>query len=1099
MKQIYLRCLTVLLFSLITVTAYAQKKVTGTVTGNSGQPIPGVGVLEKGTKNGAVSDGDGKFTVTVKNGAVLVFSSIGFITKEITVGESSTIQVSLVEDEKELNEVVVTALGVKRDKRSLGYATSSIKQKDLTIAGTPLNPFLAIYGKAAGVGVNIGSGGPMAGININIRGNSSLNGSQNVRPLFVIDGVPIRDNNTSMVDKTYDPLHSFDYGSGINDLNAEDIEGIEVLKGAKAAVLYGAEGAGGVILVTTKSGGSKTQGFGISASFQHGFEVPKSYIDFQDQYGTGINTNDIQYVNDPITNLPTSKRKLINSRWSFGPKFDGSPIMNYDSTMTTYNAHPDNFIDFFPAGRSNNTTIAMTGGSEKGGMRFSYSNRDYRDILPNSTQKNNTFSFNGNMKVSKFASFDVIANLFNIVSTNRRPNIGGLVAFGLNRDYDYGFVKNFYKADNGFHRELDGYSLPPSFNNLKSILAQQLDDVNRDSKTHLITSIKNTLNFTENISLVSQYGFDYTITDYTQQNRVTRINPVTGGKFAVGKERIQANNFQSMLNFDKSFLNNDLRLFAFVGGAYKKNLDDRVNIGTYGNSVYPDFYSFNNEISWPGRDDRGKVRSYSRGSDETYSAFGSATLSWKEKYFLEIQGRNDWNSTLPPVNNSYFYPGASFTWHYQDLVKIPQMNLGTLRLAWANTGFGTSRYFAFQSYDAYTISNTNAYGVGGPGALFSGVFKPAQKSEVEIGLHNNFFNKNRLEIDFSYYTNNTNNEIIPVPLSEASAYSSIRINSGSIKRHGFELLLKGTPILSSGFRWDLTLTGARQYSKIAKLYNGITSLSLAGLNGRVSVVAEEGKPFGDIKMFDYARTADGSKIVNDNGLYQVGDDYKTVGNVTPKLYGGLNSDFSYKGFNLHIGLDYKYGGSLLSISNFYLQGNGVVKSTLKYRDEENGGLAYYRDKNDGNKKVLWEHNKPAPANAADGIVYHNGLILDGVKPVTDGNGKVTYVKNNQIIAAVDYYSTFINDAGGTYTPDRLFKNNYIKVREIAMEYTLPQKFTSQFKLQRLTLTASARNLFYLYKTIPNVDAESALGSGEYQEYSFYPSIRSYNLGVKVNF
>ncbi len=273
---------------------------------------------------------------------------------------------------------------------------------------------------------------------------------------------------------------------------------------------------------------------------------------------------------------------------------------------------------------------------------------------------------------------------------------------------------------------------------------------------------------------------------------------------------------------------------------------------------------------------------------------------------------------------------------------------------------------------------------------------------------------------------------------------------------------------------------------------------VAALNGNVNVVATEGHPFGDIKMLDYARSPDGNKIINDNGQYQIGTEQKVAGNVTPKLFGGLNSDFSYKGFNFHIGLDYKFGGSILSISNFYLQGNGVVKSSLQYRDEANGGMAYYKDKTT-NLNMPWDHNKPAPSNSSDGIVYHDGLILNGEKAVTDGSGKITYVKNNQIIAAVDYYSTYINDAGGTYTPDRLFKNNYIKVREISAEYTLPQKFSKRLKLQKLTLTASARNLFYIYKTVPNVDAEAALGAGEYQEYSFYPSVRSYNLGVRVSF
>jgi len=428
-----------------------------------------------------------------------------------------------------------------------------------------------------------------------------------------------------------------------------------------------------------------------------------------------------------------------------------------------------------------------------------------------------------------------------------------------------------------------------------------------------------------------------------------------------------------------------------------------------------------------------------------------------------------------------------------------------LRFAWADVGGGPStalndRYFADNSYTVSQIPySPSIVSVVPPEPLFLEAIKPFRKREFEAGLNTRWLEQSKLEVDFSFYTNNIYNEIISLPTSSATGNPYANINSGNTKHWGYELFVKAAPLVTDKLRWELTFTAARELSKIVTLYPGIHEkvYNRDDLQRGFRVESIEGQPAGQIQLFDYKRDPSGNRIVSSTGGYETGDDFKTFGNVNPKAYGGLYSDFFLKGFNFHIGIDYKYGGTIFSYSNNYLVGNGVIKSTLANRDEAHGGLAYYIDKTTG-ANVPWQHNSPAPPNAVNGLVHHDGMILDGVKEVTSGSS-VKYEKNDIIIPAISYYQSYINDAGGTWPPDRLFKNDYIKLREISVDYTIPKKISNMLKLQKLSVNVAVRNLGYLYKTLPNVDAESALSAQGYLENSFYPSLRSYSFGINVSF
>jgi iron complex outermembrane receptor protein len=776
--------------------------------------------------------------------------------------------------------------------------------------------------------------------------------------------------------------------------------------------------------------------------------------------------------------------------------------MRYDSVMVPYQAHPDNFMNFFQNGATNRTNVAISGGGDFGSARASYSRIDFSDLIANSTQKTNNFSFNGTFNISPFASFELISNLFSIKTQNRRPNLEQLVAWGLNRDYDYNFLKDFYLDQTGYLRDIDNYAMPPSALRIIPILWQQNNNRNIDDKLHTINTLKTTLRFTKEISLLAQASLDYTNTDFTAQNQIIRLLPqVIGGKFQWRKQNTTVQNYQAILNYEKS-VTDDWHLFAFVGGSYQQMRFNEVFAGSGDNGLrFPDWYSLGNDRL--GAQDLGKVRGIVRASELLYGAFASATASWKNKLYLEVQGRNDWNSTLSPGNNSYFYPGASVTYHFSNDITIPKLTNGKFRFAWADVGGGPntvseSRYFANNNFSVGSIyEGAIIRSVSPPEDLFLGDIKPYRKREFEFGLNTRWFNGNRLEVDVSYYTNNIYNQIVNLNIAPPTGYARAKINSGNVANQGIELMIKAAPLVGKNYRWDVTFTAAKQRSKVKELYPGINEQLINGMNG-VSVVATVGEPVGDIKMFDYTRDPNGNRIVNGNGLYSLSNTgYQRFGNINPNAFGGLYSDFFLKGFNFHIGFDYKFGGKVFSYSNNYLVGNGVIKATLPGRDEVNGGVAYYIEQGT-NKKIPWQHNQPAPATAVGGLVYHDGMILEGVKAVTSG-GTTKYEKNDILVAAPTYYQTYINDAGGAWPPDRLSKNDYVKLREISVDYTIPSRISKMLKLQKLSVTAAARNIGYVYKSIPNIDAEATLGAQGYIENSFYPSLRTFTLGVNVSF
>ncbi|MFV0377532.1 MAG: TonB-dependent receptor plug domain-containing protein [Mangrovibacterium sp.] len=894
-----------------------------------------------------------------------------------------------------------------------------------------------------------------------------------------------------MATRGYDPLNSFDFGSAINDINLEDIESMEILKGAKASVLYGSAGANGVVLITTKSG-KGTRGLGVQLTYGQEVFVPTSYINFQNEFGSGTNEYSYDWEDDEET-----IRRTVSNRQNFGPAFDGSPIKFFDGSTRQYLPYKNNYLDLFNNGSSRNVQASIQGGGEKGNMRLSYTNYEYDGITPNQRQTRNTVSFSGQMEVSKFAKFEITQNFYHTSSQNRMSNIQHLIAWGtFNRDYDIKTAMTQYVDENGYMRELgtladldgDGWGYPDAFvgsTGLFPLLWNMNKNRHNDKRINSITSVKTTFTFSPTISLVAQGGLNYTDTDISAKELPYRQNEETGGweggKFSFQRQRNVIQNYEAYLNFNKSFMDDRLNVFAFAGSAFRSIDYNNVNVGTRGNSKFPGFWSLSNATVWPASYDS-YVSGYDQENETLYSVLGQGTVSWGMEYILEFQARNDWASTLPKSNRSYFYPGASFTWNFTETFSIPVINHGKFYVSWADVGRPASRYYALKTYSMSTLPspNTNVNDVTGPTDLFAGDLKPERKREYEIGTNLRMFEGNRLELNLNYYNATWYDQIMGLPIPPSSGASQIRINAGEINNQGMELFINGALVDAGPFRWELSGTLSKQWDKIKKLYPGVTQKneSVGSLIRRKA----EGERMNTLWTQDYARDDNGNRMVNDNGLYYLStdpDDEICLGSTNTDFFGGVTTNLYFKGnwgmLNIMGAVDYKFGGKVLSYSNYYLMGNGLTKETLKGRPGH-GGLTWTETLSDGTTR---ERN--------------DGMILPGVK--SDGT------ENDIIVSAVNYYSTFLHDLSTGWQPDQIKKNDYIKFREVAINYTFPKSIAQQLKMQKLSVGLTARNLFYIYKTIKNIDSESLLGTGNdsWIENTNFPSLRSYGFKVNLSF
>ena len=1085
------------------VSVSQQKNAcTGIVKDATGESVIGASVVVKGTSNGTITGVDGDFSLNnVKQGAVIQISFVGYVSQEV-VWNGKPLTITLVDDSKVLDEVVVTALGIKREKKALGYSVSSVKSGDITNAGTPMNAMSALYGKASGLQIQGTASGPSGGINIKVRNAVSLNESSSTRPLIVVDGIPIHDSNTG---QSRNSRTGGDHGTGLNDINPEDIESIEILKGAKAAVLYGSEGANGVMLITTKSGTKK--GLNIDLGMNYSWNKAAYMPELQNEFGSGSSagTSAQNNISKDGFYLTEKDGVMVESLWNgktynFGPKLDGRQLLWWDGTMRPYTAQKNNQEDMFRTGSQSNVNLSLSNKGDLGNFRLSYNYRDYQSIAVGASNKSHSFNFSGGFNVNDFIKIKLNTSFSNTVDNNAPYVIQDLSSYGLPREQDVNLIRDMMRTKDGYNyfsnKAINSFA--PYTGYISDYYWSQNVNQNVFDRNHLIQSINLDIKLSENLSWNTLGGMDWTISDHEIKQHV--VKPLSQenkqGYYGIENTRNMVLYAQSALNFNKNF-NKAWDLNLMGGAAVKRNTMEQQNNYIIETFAVENWFSLNNT-----REDFGARSSRSRGKDLLLSLYASAQLSYLNQVYLEFQARNDWSSILPPKNNSYFYPGASISWIFTEAFKIPTMNFGKIRASWADVGRPGPRYYGNVDFSLGSYGGRPTMSIGSflpPANFATGAtagfpepnLKPERKREYEIGLETSFFNGNRLGFEFSYFYNNTYNQITTLPVPSSSGVREVRLNAGDIAQAGIELSINSKPIMTKDFTWELGLNLANYSTKIKKLDKGIMQQQLWGATG-AQIVAPINGEYGEVWIYPYKVDDKGTRIVNQStGVYEFDKTRRIkVGKITPDVNGGLTTSLRYKDFSLNAVFDFQFGATMISQTNMYLLGNGSGKESLKYRDEARGGLPYYM-KTDGTRVLLKSHNEAVPSDSKYPFILHDGVITKGVTP----DGK----PNEMVISAEQYYSNLYWQGGSDMSEDQIYKSDYIAFRTLSIGYELPKKWLNKVKISNARINMFANNLCYIYKNIPNVTPESTQGTNSFTEFAPLPGIRSFGIGLNVSF
>lgn len=1119
MKHMYLKCMAVLLLSVITISAYAQQRVTGRVTEKSGQPIPGVSVTEKGTKNGTATDGSGRFSIAVKPGAVLTFSSIGLLTQEITVGANGTINVTMADDAKALSEVVVTGFGTKTNTRKISYSVTEVKGEELAKANSA-NVVNALQGKVAGVMINQGASGPQSSSRIRIRGNASLGG--NTQPLVVIDGVLIEPGTTG-ADSWGD---NADFGNIMKNLNADDYESLTVLKGAAASALYGSKAQNGVLLIATKKG-RKTDGLGINVAQTSSFDQAYKIVNFQNEYGGGILPQFEKDANgvDKIEDIAAINR----GGYSFGPKFDGHMVKDMNGRMVPWSANDP--LNFFETGKFINTNVAIEKAGENNSFRLSYTNLHNTSILPNNALNRNTFAFRGTQNISRTISVDASVNY--TMSESKNPGRQGsrnnpLFAFTYymprHADIDY-YTKNYINPAGGALSSVDADINDPY--RLGSWAYAFFEDNRIQKENNLIANIDFNIKLTPWLTGLVKANTNAYTTQYERKNRGARIG-FAGGDYQIDQSSNKSYRVQGLLTGNRKITEDLETNFALGGETYRSN----VNNSGYFSSAYtngglnaPGLFAISNSLN------PATTKSYPNPGKRTDAVYIYGDFTWRNMLTLNYSARNDWSSTLTyrdgSGDHSYFYPSVGMAWTFTELPLFKGENsilsFGKLRAAYSYTGLDAEAQFTNKA-GYYNLNGTFNNASGGNQSIFgfsdrilkNPDLKNQLTKELEIGTDLRFFG-DRLGFDVSYYKRNSTNQILSLSLPMESGVTSRSLNAGNVQNQGVEILMTAKPIVTKNFNWTSSINFTRNKNKIISLTSGVDTYELDYAFGNDIVsVAKVGGDYGTLvtgSAFSYyqkkdangnaiASPSNGKKVLGNTGYGTTGGYYtfvrsqdyngerKELGTMMEKFLASTTQQFTYKDFTLGFQIDAKVGGLMASGTHQYGSANGSLENSLFGRDAASGGVTY---------------------TDADGVVKHDGIIPDGV--LNDGLvskgvdlGGMTYAEAVdkgllQPIPAYAYYENLSQWSSGIREYS-VFENTWVALREVSVGYSLPKKLLSNFKINSLRVTLTGRNLGYIYKTAKNgINPEGIFSNraGAFAEYGGWPYVRSLGFNIKAAF
>lgn len=1020
--------------------------VTGVVSDVTG-PVIGASVIEKGnTTNGTITDLDGKFTLNVRPGATLVISYIGYKTVEIAASKKP-LKIVMSEDSKVLKEVVVTALGIKRERKALGYGVDEVKGEALTKANET-NVINSMAGRVPGLVVSQTAGGPSGSTRVILRGSTEMTG--NNQPLYVIDGVPLDNTNYGSAGTS----GGFDLGDGISSINPDDIENMSVLKGPAASALYGSRASHGVILITTKKANGKEK-FSVEYNGTLTFDTQLAkWNDIQQVYGMGSNGT---YSIDAISNT--------NKSW--GPKADGSNMLKYfDGVERPYLIIPDNTSAFFRTGLTATNTAIISANSGHTGVRFTYTDMRNKDIVPQSNMSRDIFNLRTNTSLGK-VDVDFSAN-YTREAVKNRPALGdsksniGKNLMTLATTYNQEWLKT-YQDENGEYSNwngMDPYNVNPYWDVYKNSNNSKKDQFRFNGKA--IWNINKHLKLQGTIGAELNY---FIFEDFKA--------PTTPG-YEAGY--LQNSNFRNrMYNFELLALYNntwgDFDFNATLGGnIYKVN--NQTTITTAQDMQIRDvvaLMSFN-ETSLEQNSYRKQIN----------SLYGAVNVGWKHLVYLDATLRGDQSSTLPIGNNVYIYPSFSGSFVFSELLKSNLMPYGKFRLSWAQVGSDTDPYQlglvytkSKFTYPGYTIGYINN------STMPNKNLKPTKTNSFELGLEMKFLN-NRIGLDFTYYTQNSKNQIMGMASSWTTGYNYRLINAGEIENKGIEIALNTRPVQLKDFSWDLNLNFSKNSNKVKKLVDDMDMFELekaAWLD--VQVAAKVGENFGSIVGPDFKRNENGDILIDpQTGLPQYDKSNHVLGNASWDWTGGVGTTLTYKNLSLSALFDIKVGADLYSMSARASYESGKSKETLAGREE------WYRSEE--------QRQAAGIAKGSPDWTPTGGFIAPGV--IDNGDG--TYRPNDIYINPEDYWMSVCRNAPSMF----IYDNSYIKCREITLSYRVPQSWLKNV-VKGLTVSFVARNPFIVWKNIPNIDPDSNYNNttGMGLEYGSLPSRRSYGFNVNLKF
>lgn len=1075
---------TILLFTLLLTTQITLgqvKTIKGTVTDSNGISLPGATVLIKDEKKGVTTDFDGKFSIEVQKGKTLTVSFLGLETASIVIDNATNINIQLKEAAATaLSGVVVTALGIKRERKELGYSFQDVKGKDLADNPT-LSVAQSLYGKIAGVNISQTTGGIGSSSRIVIRGNRSISGDN--QPLYVVDGVTLGNTGLAAItdSKSGRYAEGTDNGDGLSSLNMDDIENISVLKGGAASALYGERGSNGVIVITTKKGKRNSLKAELNSTTTFD-QISTTFKDYQTEYGTGSsgvlpNPNDV-----------ANARNSTTSAW--GPKFGSTGNTTtriFDGSYKPYEYVRNNIKNFFRTGVTINNSFTLSGGGDNTSFRINYSNLDATDIVPKSALKRNTFTLGVNSQIQKLtldAKFSYITE-----DTDNRPSLSddagnlGLSVAALAPNINQSWLKNYEDENNNYYTwNGDPNRLNPYF-----VLNENKNETN---KNRILGNFSATYDITNWLSATARAGIDrftFESSDFVNEGStwVSRQN----GSLINSNTTFQEYNTEILLNAQKSIGDFNITLGT---GANQRN-SQRVITGvaltdmiTNGINKQSNFLS---TVLNPKTNDEILVR----------SLYTYLRTNYKNYLFLDFTGRNDWNSTLASAvsssdnnNYSYFYPSVSSSFIFTDGLDIHSkvLSFGKIRASWAGTAkaletpYSTALNYNIQSKPLLG----NPIGSVVNNIIPNNTLKPEFTTSYEAGIDLGFF-QNRLQLDLTYYYTKTKNQLIVLNTSQTSGFTGANANAGTIENKGFEALLTAGVFRNpNGFNWDITLNFAKNENKLLELTDktDIQVISNARWAG-AQIVAKVGESSTEIYGRKFQRSPDGQVIVGSNGLPLLTLGNESLGKTAPDWIGGITNEFSYKGISLRANLDMKFGGKMYSMTNASAASSGLLDKTLEGREGYNAWVAEQLAAG----KTLAEIGQLTPTA---------GLIVEGVTEIRDNNNNITgYQKNTTAVNPQTYWGNLF---GNETTPEPfIYDASYVKLREASIGYDLPKKWLKGTGFDRFKFSIIGRNLWTLYSKVPNIDPESTYtnGNGQGFEYGSLPYRRSYGFNLQLSF